>query len=236
MQKLLFILIYLFFSIGMKSQVTSNWLSSKILNDSIEILQYTHEKADSNTSTIYVLDGRKMLNNGFIDKVSALERGNHIPKFQYIFVSTLTGKNRAEDKRNQYFFCNPAYLKFFEKELIPFIEPKGRSRKRYLLGVSFGGLCGAYFSTETDAFVGYALLSPITYPCTDLMNKMAFSSITNLTFFISTGTNDAESYSEPLAESLKTQGHQVEYLQTSGGHDFSNWMGQLDKVLNYFEP
>ena len=217
------------------AQTSSTWLVSKTLGDTIEVIQYANEEAKENAALFYVLDGRKMLQNGLMDSIMTLEHSMLIPKFRYVLVSTVIGQTNPIDKRADYFFCNANYLTFFEQELIPMVENNNSPIHRYLLGVSFGGLCGAYFSTATDAFSGYALLSPITYPCPDLWSQMAFSSNRGARFLISTGKNDAEQYVGPLSESLQTQGHQVELLQTKGGHDFANWMNQLPQIMNHFE-
>ena len=235
MRQILFLLSFLLTSIGLEAQSSSIWLYSQILKDSIEIIPYQHQSVAANANTIYVLDGKKMVSHGFIDTIQQLENQNLIPKYRYIFVSTLVGKVNPQDKREAFFFCNSNYVDFFEQELIPLVEGRKKVDNRYLLSVSFGGLCGSYFATKTDKFSDYALLSPITYPCNDILTKIAFSPFKGFKMFLSSGTNDAEFYAMPLIQSLKAQGHQVQYHQTDGGHDFENWMNQLEVVLKFFE-
>jgi enterochelin esterase-like enzyme len=219
-------------------------IDSAILSEKISVTTYGAFQEGEVTSVIYITDGQKMIDNGALSKIKGLTAQGKIPDAYYVFVSTIDAVTK-EDKRNTYFFCNDDYLRFFEEELIPRVEgslsyfdtaqhklyrtPANRS----LVGISFGGLSAAYFSGKTTLFQNYALLSPITYPCKEALSSIAFSENKDLNIFISTGTNDAENYVGPLTQLYTSKGYRIENLNTEGTHDFENWNGQWEEVLNF---
>lgn len=210
-------------------------IASKILAVNISVTTYDSAPEIEIKPFVYITDGQKMIENGTLDIIKELTIKGQIPKANYVFVSTIDAKTN-EDKRNTYFFCNEKYMQFFEKELAPTIESqlsrKLKPKERSLIGISFGGLNAVYFSGKTELFQNYALLSPITYPCKEALSSIAFSENENLNIFISTGKNDAENYVGPLTQLYKSKGYTVENLETEGAHDFDNWNGQMEQVLN----
>ncbi len=185
---------------------------------------------------IYITDGEEFLNQGIDLYLEQLTKTSSIPEAYYIYISSidmLTDQN----KRNTFFFCNPDYLKFFEQELMNVVETEvGRTftrEKRGLVGVSFGALNAAYFAAKAETIQNFALLSPITYPCTDLNQAIAFSKNEVLHIFISTGTHDAEKYMPALLGMFESKKYNVKELTTSGGHDFENWKGQIGEAINF---
>ncbi|WP_299216122.1 hypothetical protein [uncultured Aquimarina sp.] len=108
-----------------------------------------------------------------------------------------------------------------------------KPEQRSLVGISFGGLNAAYFSGKTTLFQNYALLSPITYPCNQVLSAIVFSENNDLRVIITTGKNDAEKYVEPLLNIYKSKNYGVENFSTNGAHDFENWNDQLERVLLY---
>ncbi len=207
-------------------------LDSKILSEQISVVHYSFSTS-KDIPVIYITDGQKMIDNGALERIKTLTSEEKIPKAEYVFVSTIATETK-EDKRNTYFFCNADYIRFFEEELVPRIEgaPSRKAKNRSLIGISFGGLNAAYFSGKTDLFQNYALLSPITYPCDDALKAIAFSKNKNLNIIISTGKNDAEKYVTPLANLYTSKEYRVKNIITNGAHDFENWNGQLQEVLN----
>lgn len=216
-------------------QLDTNWIYSKHLDDNIQYFTYLIGDSDvAIQRTVYVLDGKKMIDNGILE---TLDNITHTVAVKYIFVSSMVEENgETKDKREEYFTCNPSYLTFFEKELIPNVKDENTFIKnRMLLGASFGGMCAAYFAAESKAFTHYALLSPITYLCKDLNTHIAFSENRELNIYASTGQNDAEVYLAPLINSFRAQQHKIFEVKTEGGHDFENWKGQLKKIVDFFE-
>ncbi len=213
-------------------------LDSKVLFEKISVTTYGVTSDAENRPIVYLTDGQKMIENGALQSIKELTVQGKIPKAYYVFVSTIDPETK-EDKRNSYFFCNDDYVRFFEEELVPHVEgsfAKVRtSKQRSLIGISFGGLNAAYFSAKTTLFQNYALLSPITYPCKNVLSAIAFAENKDLTIFISTGKNDAESYVGPLQKRYGSKNHTIRSLTTEGGHDFENWNGQWEIILNYFD-
>jgi len=170
--------------------------------------------ADSTSSIYYFTDGGKLISAGYLERLRELHKAQKIPASYFVFVSSLDERDKT-DKRNTYFFCNPDYLAFFEKEVLPQTEraigKKFSQSQRGLIGISFGGLNAAWFSAKSRAFANYALLSPITYPCPDLFSAITFSSHTELNIFVSTGTNDAENYAQPLYNIYKSKEVNLQY-------------------------
>lgn len=214
----------------------SKIIASEYLVTNIEYFLHDANEKILDKPIYYFTDGKKMMENGILEQLITLENNKKIAPAYYVFVSTIDAETK-EDKRNDYFFCNEAYLNFFEKELIPTVEqqlnhqfdPKNSS----LVGVSFGGLNAAFFAAKSNSFQNYGLLSPITYPCPTIAKEIVFSKNKGLNLFISTGQLDAEKYVDPLTQLFQNKGHKVKFHQTAGGHDFENWNAQLEIMLNF---
>lgn len=224
------------------AQEDSVEISSRFLKRNISVFLYDSKPSVKDKPLIYITDGKKMMENGTLNVLQSLCETNKTSPAVYVFVSTIDPITNV-DYRNEYFFCNYNYLLFFEQELIPKIEHElfPLSRKRYpkdrtLIGISFGGLNAAYFMAKSAMFKNYALLSPITYPCPDLMKHLAFSTNKDLLVYLSTGTNDAENYIGPLKNLFENKGFQMKYQKTNGGHTFENWNGQLESALTFLIP
>ncbi|MEL6256488.1 MAG: alpha/beta hydrolase-fold protein [Bacteroidota bacterium] len=211
-------------------------LPSEILQREIEVFIYRDEVRPLDGRIHYFTDGRKVIENGGLQKIKKLIQKNAIPASTYVFVSSQDPDSK-EDFRNEYFFNNPDYIHFFREELIPEVEDRLQknfeSAMRSLIGISFGGLNAAYFSAESRLFKNYALLSPVTYPRPALSQYIAFSQNTDLKIFISTGKNDAERYVGPLKELYESKNYEIEVNKTQGGHDFDNWNRQWGRLLNF---
>ncbi|RKN82541.1 hypothetical protein D7Z94_01455 [Ulvibacterium marinum] len=209
-------------------------VDSKILSRSISVQINSLGPVSENSPFVYITDGRKMVESGTLDKLRELTGTHRIPAAHYVFVSSIDSRTGV-DHRNEDFFCNPLYAQFFGEELVPLVESQmavdSRPKNRILIGISFGALNAAYFSGRTDLFSKYALLSPITYPCDAFLKEIAFSTNKSLKIYISTGTNDAEAYIEPLKGLYLSKGYELRFIKTRGQHDFQNWNGQLETAI-----
>ena len=234
------LLLFLWISLGWlcpsRGQLDTLRLEAQAFDRTVTIYLQDNAPGKAKESILYFTDGQKMIKNGFLEQLKALQDDKQMPPAYLVFVSTID-EATGIDYRNDYFFCNPDYLSFFERTLIPRVEKRlGRSfepRERSLLGISFGGLNAAYFAAESRQFESYVLLSPVTYPCESLNTKVALSSRKNLNLFISTGTHDAEGYVKPLLALFESKNYRTRFLQTSGGHDFANWLGQMEEVMGF---
>lgn len=213
-------------------------IQSQVLHQSIRVIHDSPHQISEDAPMVYITDGEKMIHHGAFIHIQSLIKNQEISLAHFVFISTLDVENPQIDYREKYFFCNADYLRFFEQELIPQVETHLKvsmnAQKRLLLGLSFGGLNGAYFMAKSTLFQNYALLSPITYPCKNILSEIAFSENQALKVFLSTGTNDAERYLNPLAQVLQSKNYEVKVVKTSGGHTFENWQAQLKPCLNYF--
>ena len=223
--------------IQMNAQLDTFLLKSKILSRTIEVFISRPNKSANQIPIVYYTDGSKMIKNGVLAKIDSLIKAGRVPLTVNVFVSSIDRKTGV-DHRNEYFFCNPDYLTFFESELIPRVETyldKGASViNRSLVGVSFGGLNAGYFSAKSSLFQNYGLLSPVTYPCEKVLQEIVFSKNQDLKIFLSTGKNDAEGYVQPLRNLYESKGYKIKINRIKGGHDFENWNGQLEVMLNHF--
>ncbi|WP_339143423.1 alpha/beta hydrolase-fold protein [Croceitalea sp. MTPC5] len=218
------------------SQYDSLRIKSSILNRSVDVFLYQNGDPTENRSITYITDGKKMIQNGVIKRITELTKKNEIPHGFFAFVSTIDQQS-SKDFRDEYFFCNSDYVRFFEEELLPQVESSidntFTSENRNLLGVSYGGMNAAYFSTQTDSIKNFAMLSPYIGPCGTLSNKILTSNQKDFRLFISSGINDAEEYVNILNEAYSTKTDKIKLYQTSGGHDFDNWIDQIGVALNF---
>ena len=210
-------------------------VKSEYLSRTIQSFIYDADPEISDKPVVYVTDGKKFINNGSLDKIKKLTASGKIRPAFYVFTSTIDPSS-GKDHRNEYFFTNPSYIDFFEKELIPAIEKNMngmKPEKRTLIGISFGGLNAAYFSAKSTHFKNFGVLSPITYPRKKVYQDISFSQNKNLKIYISSGKNDAETYTQDLVELYREKDYQLDVRYTEGAHDFDNWNSQLAQMLQF---
>ena len=218
------------------SQTEKVVVNSTALNQKVEAYIFETAAKGKAKPTVFITDGRKFMNGGALDKIKTLAASQKIPPVNIVFVSTINPEN-GTDNRNTYFACNASYIQFFEKELIPEVEAclniKQGPKDRSLVGFSYGGLNTAFFTAQSDQFMNYGILSPYTRICPEIKEKIGSTKLKNLKIFLSTGTGDAESNVEVFNTIYTAQKHNVNKVQTTGGHTFSNWIGQLEAIINY---
>ena len=230
-------LLLLFFPLG--AQPVPLTVDSEHLGRSVSVTLADLSGGAPDCPVVYLTDGRKLLDHGFLLEIERLTASGEVGPAHYVFVSTVDPAT-GEDRRNDDFFANPAYLAFFTEELIPAAEAKlnyqVRPEDRSLVGLSFGALNAAWFAAKGAPFGNYGLLSPITYPHATLNQDIVFGPTEGQRFFVSTGTADAERYVGDLLALYRARGFAVEEVRTEGGHDFDNWRGQLSALLNFLHP
>ncbi len=228
-------LLFLIFGASLSAQRTELSVKSEFLQQTIAVTLVSFDPVEKDLPIVYITDGRKAIDFGLLAEIERLTKAGTALPAHYVFVSTID--DEGTDHRNGYFFCNSDYLKFFTEELLPSVEGKLNAHftpaDRSLVGISFGGLNAAYFASRNAPFRNYALLSPVTYPCPELAAKIAFGPQRGQRIFLSTGHNDAEQYVSQLKGLYASKEHDVERLETAGGHDFGNWLPQLKQVLPF---
>jgi len=190
---------------------------------------------------LYVTDGPGYIKQGRMSRVlDKLIDAGRIDPLIAVFVDSRDPDDPGINRRNQQFFCNADYLKFFSDELIPAIEhayPAAADRTaRTILGMSFGGLNAACFGLMGyETFSGIAMQSPANHPVPALLSAYEKTPTLPLNIFLSTG----EPYDNTLANRkfrtvLRDKGYPLKYKEVRQGHNWRNWKPLLDDVLLYF--
>ena len=232
--QLLFILSFL--SMEVYAQLDTLVITSEQLSAPVRVFIHPGNEPAGDQPVLYFTDGEKLIANGGLTTLRKLLQKEEIPGANFVFVSTIDPVT-GQDRREEYFICGEKYLHFFEEELIPAVESHIRRdfspEERAIAGFSFGGLNAAYFSAKSLMFRNFGLLSPITYPCENIMQEIAFSKNEGLKIFLSTGKFDAEEYVHSLQNIYRTKKYRLKVLSTTGGHDFQNWNAQLKSMINF---
>ncbi len=218
-------------------------ISSDILGYDLQYRVYVPESLppDGGFPVLFVTDGPMYLGQGrFVKTLDRLLKRDRIEPVIVVFVDTIDPDDPGINRRNEQFFCNTDYLRFYVYEFIPAIEdslPVRKSREaRSILGVSFGGLNAACFGLlGYDAFHGIGMHSPANHPVEDLLPSYEAAPTLPLKIFLSTGApNDNTKANRAFRALLKSKGYEMKYKQTDAGHDWSNWRPLIDDVLVYF--
>jgi len=195
----------------------------------------------SDIPVLYVADGQWYIRDGRMRQVlDDLIESGEIEPVLVVFVDNRNPINLNENRRNRQFFCNPAYLAFYEKELIPTIDSTYATHAdrtaRGILGLSFGGLNSACFGLHGhQTFQDIAMQSPATHPVPDLHDQWRASERLPLRIFLSSGTRrDNEEKTRQLRDILEEKEYAMEYIEVPHEHTWANWRPLIDDVLVYF--
>ena len=143
-------------------------------------------------------------------------------------------------RRNAQFFCNDAYIDFYEQEFIPTIDEAFKTRAdrtaRTIAGLSFGGLNAACFGLHAhDSIEGIAMQSPATHPVRYIHQAYADSVRLPLRIFLSSGDHqDNEARTRAFRDILKDKGYPLQYVEVPFAHNWDNWGPLQDDLLLYF--
>lgn len=92
-----------------------------------------------------------------------------------------------------------------------------------------------FFAARSNRFEGFAILSPITYPCKKINQTLIFSQKKNYKVYISTEHLDAENYTENLFPILQSKTTRIKLVKTEGGHDYKNWNSQMFNIFTFMK-
>jgi enterochelin esterase-like enzyme len=203
-------------------------------------LPENHEGMDD-LAVLFVTDGQGYIRQGRMpDVLDSLIDSDRIKPVVTVFVDPRDPDNLDTNRRNQQFFCNADYLRFYNDELIPEIErayPVATDRAaRTILGVSFGALNAACFGLMGhETFSGIAMHSPANHPVQNLLPDYQSSPTLPLKIFLSTGEpNDNTQSNRRFRDLLRDKGYPLQYEEVPQGHDWDNWRPLVDDVLLYF--
>lgn len=218
-------------------------ISSDALGYDLQYRVYLPEGHESlgDLPVIYVTDGPGYIQQGKMPRVlnRLIQRGSIEPVIA-VFVDARDPDNLDVNRRNQQFFCNAEYLRFFEDELIPTIAasyPAALNReRRYILGVSFGALNAACFGLGGyRTFGGIAMQSPAMHPLPGLLPAYEKSPRLPLRVFLSTGDrNDNEYTARRFRTILRDKGYDLQFKEVRGEHNWDNWRPLVYDVLEFF--
>ena len=173
-------------------------IKSDRLGYALQYRVYTPDGIDTLESvpTIYMTDGQWYIKSGkMVKELNRQIAKGAIKPVIAVFVDNRDPDNLRKNRRNQQFFCNPDYVKFFTNELVPTITdnyPASQARNdRVILGLSFGGLNAACFGLMAHpTFGGIAMQSPATHPIPKLFEVYASEETRPVKIFFSTGTQN----------------------------------------------
>lgn len=216
-------------------------IKSKVLGYNIGYWVHVPPGDHQDLPVLFVTDGKWYKEEGGLIGISArlIEQTKAAPHM-LVFVDAYNPDKLSQNRRNQQFFCNSRYLKFYREELIPEIDnnyPTNGSREsRGILGVSFGGLNSIYFALKgSDLFGKVGIQSPAPHPCPDIYEDFADVDKLPIEVFLSTGTvNDKAGITRRFKSILDRKGYEYKYLEVPEGHNWRNWRPLLDDVLIYF--
>ena len=196
-----------------------------------------HESAKG-LDVLFLTDGGGYIGRGKVPQVlDRLIDAKEIKPVVAVFVDAVAPDNPRLNRRNQQFFCNGDYLRFYAEELIPVLEanyPIGRSRdKRTVMGLSFGALNAACFGLRGhETFSGIVMQSPANHPVKELLPEYERTPQLPLRIFLSTGMkNDNTKANRHFRDILQEKGYPLKYVESREEHNWDNWRPLIDDVL-----
>ena len=218
-------------------------ISSDALGYDLQYRVYVPEGVESaeDLPVLFITDGPSYIRQGRTTEVlDRLINSAMMAPVIAVFVDSRDPDDLNVSRRNQEFFCNEDYLRFYTDELIPAIErayPIGQEREsRTILGVSFGGLNAACFGLlGYETFSGIGMHSPANHLVKGLLPTYEQAPRLPLRIFLSTGSPDDNSVANrKFRNVLKKKGYDMKYVQTNAGHNWDNWRPLVDDALLYF--
>lgn len=206
---------------------------SEILGEKRKGQIFLPDKFSGSLPVLYVLDGE--WNHQLASGVAGhFIRWGRIPNMAIV---SLNNTNRTRDLtptedeiRYPGSGSAEAFLAFFEKEFIPYIESKYKlSDQRILFGHSFGGLFALYTLKENaNLFNGYIAVSPSLWWKDDYMYEIDFlDELNNKPFVYTTaGTNDRSNN-----EALKTYN---DLIKESGKKERLEYYSEIHENEDHF--
>jgi enterochelin esterase-like enzyme len=225
-------------------------LSDNIRIESLELgysLQYrvylpAGIKKGDHVPTIYLADGQWYLSEGEMKRILDEEiDAGRIKPVAAVFVDNRNPDNLKQNRRNDQFFCNPKYVSFFEKELLPTIDsiyPTSNNRDdRVIQGLSFGGYNAACFGLMAhESFAGISMHSPANSKMLKkIANRYSETEKLPINLFLSFGKKrDNGVEGRKFRDVLRKKGYNMVYREVNFGHEWKNWRPLIDDALQTF--
>ncbi|MEL7004607.1 MAG: alpha/beta hydrolase-fold protein [Bacteroidota bacterium] len=194
-----------------------------------------------NLPVLYLTDGQWYISDGELDDLlQKMINKKEIKPVIAVFLDSRDPHKPRNNRRNNQFLCNPKFVSFFERELIPLIDANYKTSAtrddRAIMGLSFGGLNAAYFGLKANKTIGmFGLQSPALHPCPDIYKEYQGSGKLPIDIFMTTGEkNDTEVQSRRLKSILDKKGYSFFYKEVKEEHNWRNWKPLQKDALLYF--
>ncbi|WP_157366747.1 alpha/beta hydrolase-fold protein [Aquimarina agarilytica] len=191
---------------------------------------------------VYLADGQQYVKDKrFVETVDKLIHEGKIAPLILVFLDSSGYDNPSIDYRQDYYFCNRAYVNYLTHELIPYLEkyyPVSKERNgRSIMGYSFGGLFAAFAGMEApDYFKNVIMQSPAYHPCPDIYTNYNTKETLDLNMYLSYGTGkDTESQDIPMIQILQAKGYDLKVNREEGAnHEWHVWMNQTKDIFKHY--
>ena len=147
-------------------------------------------------------------------------------------------------ERGKEYRGDSAYRHYVEKELIPYVDSKYRTKPmpehRAVIGGSRGGLSALILSHSIPSFSKCGTLSPAIHPwdIDEFISFLSSSEVAPQQVVIIGAIYDEIWYPDALAlkDYFTEQQTSLKYLDISQGHNIQAWVNYLDELLTTFFP
>ncbi len=221
------------------------WVESASLHRKHPVFVYLppHLKKDELLPYIFVTDGSDYLSIGKMNVVlDNLIAGRKITPVIALFIDPKTDiADPSTNQRMTEYGASDAYLDFLEKELLPAVQQRFPISRQHtnsvILGASMGGLISTYASLmRPEVFPNCASQSPAYRQADSAVIKLA-DTLPHLSarIYIQTGLiRDTQAEAKHVYTKLRIAGANIRYEEFPEGHNWTNWMAHVPKMLEYY--
>ena len=225
-------------SISEKKTIQSNHLNYAV---NYWVYQPNASFIQEQLPVMYVTDGHEYSDEKLGNMYTVLDNlisQNKIEPILVVFIDPRNPSNTQENRRQEEYVVNEAYLSFVKNELQSTIkEVYGTiDQQTAILGTSLGGLNASYFGAAAgDTFEYVAAQSPAYWYNTSIFDLVQNASTLPKKVFVSAGTfNDGLENAQTMENIYKQQGVNLQMLVVNEGHSWGALNQQLDNILLHF--
>ena len=212
---------------------------------------------DTQYPLLILFDGGSYFRRGFLQlTLENLIADKLIPPL--IVLGIDAGVKEGRDQRNDEFTCNPKFMQYLERELLPWFVSTYHvtedPQRRIIAGSSFGGLLATCFAFNHPEIVTNVLSQSGSFHWGRqqddfqfewLVREFAFAEKRPLTIFMEVGVLEGEySWDDPnfphqvishrhFKTVLEMKGYDVTYGEYGGGHEMLSWRGGIAEGLKH---
>jgi enterochelin esterase-like enzyme len=226
-----------------KGTLSSHVISSEVLGYKLGIQVYLpHATNETDLPVVYFTDGNEYghAQMGMVATIldNMIEAGT-IDPVMAVMVDARNPDNLSQNRRMDEYTINPSYLRFFEEELVSWVEDNytvlAEPSARMIVGTSLGGLNSAYFASVSSAFGMIVCQSPAYWYRPQIFEMVQSADLNGKRWYISSGTFfDGLAEAERMQQLLQQKNVDVIFHQVNEGHSWGAWQQQLPAVLHHF--